>query len=282
MHDVRREPLEQRLERSGMTRPGPGSVTWMVNREIVVVAGWGRAVLLQLAHPSIAAGVHDHSGFRDGLAAAVMRLRSTVGGMLGFTFADDEAMNVIAARIHAIHNRVNGQVEQKTYSAHDPRLQRWVHATLVQSILLAFHRLVRPLSEQEQNRYCAEAAIMEPLMAMPDGWLSRDVAGLDAYVEHMLGSDEIRVTATARRLAESVLSPPWRHAAWPLLRPVRLLTIGSLPPAIRQAYGFSWRASDERALTRWTTMLRASRRCLPAAAREWPMARRALRGGRDL
>jgi uncharacterized protein (DUF2236 family) len=56
--------------------------------------------------------------------------------------------------------------------------------------------------------------------------------------------------------------------------PAQLITIGTLPASIRQAYGFEWRPRDARALARWTALLRTSRRLLPPPAREWRMARR--------
>ena len=79
-------------------RAGPDSITWKVNREVVVVAGWGRAILLQLAHPSVAAGVHHHSSFRGSLRSSFRRLHSTVGAMLSLTFGDAEQMITAAAR----------------------------------------------------------------------------------------------------------------------------------------------------------------------------------------
>jgi uncharacterized protein (DUF2236 family) len=239
---------------------------------MIVVAGWGRAILLQLAHPAVAAGVHRHSSFRGSLLSSFRRLRSTVGSMLALTFGDTEAMIAAAARINAIHDRVRGG--DPAYSAHDPGLQRWVHATLIESITLAYESLVRPLTRSERDRYCSQAAIMEPLMAMPAGWLPRDSAQLDDYMRGMLAGGSLVVTDASRSLARSLLYPPGWRAAWPVFRPVQLLTIGSLPPPIREAYGFEWRPCDKRALTRWTTILRVSRRLLPSIAREWPIARR--------
>jgi uncharacterized protein (DUF2236 family) len=94
-------------------------------------------------------------------------------------------------------------------------------------------------------------------------------------MREMLAGGRIAVTDTSRALARAVLYPPQWHAGWPAFRAMQLVTIGSLPPSIRQAYGFEWRARDERAFARWTALLRTSRRLLPALAREWPMARRA-------
>jgi uncharacterized protein (DUF2236 family) len=272
-----RAAVRARLLRSDHLRAGPESITWKINREVIVVAGWGRAILLQLAHPAVAAGVHDHTSFRGSLRSSFRRLHSTVGAMLSLTFGDTEQMITAAAGINMIHDRVRGRVREgdgETYSAHNPDLQRWVHATLLESIPLTYELLVRPLTLRERDQYCSEAAIMEPLLGLPAGWLPRDSAGLDTYMREMLAGGSIVVTDTSRALAQAVLYPPQWFVAWPAFRAMQLLTIGSLPPSIRRAYGFEWRARDVRAFARWTSLLRTSLRLLPPLAREWPMARR--------
>ena len=264
-----RAAVRARLLRSDHVRAGPQSITWKVNREVIVVAGWGRAILLQLAHPAVAAGVHHHSSFRGSLLSSFRRLHSTVGAMLSLTFGETEQMITAAAGINSIHDRVRGEA----YSAHDPDLQRWVHATLLESIPLTYELLVGPLTLRERDRYCSEAAIMEPLLGMPAGSLPQDTAQLGAYMREMLADGSIVVTDTSRALARAVLYPPRWYVAWPAFRAMQLLTIGSLPASIRRAYGFEWRARDVRAFARWTGVLRTSLRLLPPLAREWPAAR---------
>ena len=274
-----RAAVRARLLRSEQARSGPDSITWTINREMIVLAGWARAILLQLAHPSVAAGVHQHSTFRGSLLSSLRRLRSTVGAMLSITFGDAEQMITAAAGINAIHDRVRGRVDggaNEAYSAHDPDLQRWVHATLLDSIPLTYELLVGSLTARERDQYCAEAAIMESLLGMPAGWLPHDSKQLDAYMCEMLASGRLVVTDTSRALAQALLYPPQWYLAWPAFRAMQLITIGSLPPSIRDAYRFEWRARDARAFARWTKLLRISRRLLPRIAREWPMARRRL------
>ena len=271
-----REAVRARLLRSDHVRPGPESVSWKINREVIVVAGWGRAILLQLAHPAVAAGVHHHSSFRGSLLSTFRRMQSTVGAMVSVTFGDTEQMVTAAAGINAIHDRVRGDIREGApgaYSAHDPDLQRWVHATLLESIPLTYELLVGPLTRRDRDQYCMEATIMEPLLGMPHGWLPRDSAQLDAYMREMLSTGKIVVTDTSRALARAVLYPPQWYVAWPAFRATQLLAIGSLPPSIRQAYGFEWRPLDARAFARWIAVLRASLRLLPQFVREWPMAR---------
>ena len=265
--------IRARLLLSAGQRALSGSVSWKINREMIAVAGWGRAILLQLAHPSIAAGLHDHSSFRGSLLTGVRRMQSTVGAMLSITFGGTEDMIAAAARINVIHDRVRG----RSYSAHDPGLQRWVHATLLESIPLTYERLVGPLTQHERDQYCLEAAIMEPLLGMPAGWLPRESSQLDAYMREMLEGGTLVVTDTSRALARAMLYPPRWYVAWPAFRALQVLTIGSLPPSIRQAYGFEWRARHERAFARWTTAIRMLLRVLPRFAREWPLLHLALR-----
>ena len=273
-----RAAIRARLDRSPHLRPGPDSVTWKVNREIAVVAGWGRAILLQLAHPSVAAGVHHHSSFRGSLHASFRRLQSTVGAMLAIAFGDTQQMVDAAAGINAIHDRVRGPVQEGgrgQYSAHDPGLQRWVHATLLDSIPRTYELLVGPLTDREHDRYCTESAIMEPLLGMPEGWLPRHSGQLDAYMREMLDGGQLTVTETSRALARAVLYPPRWWMAWPAFRAMQLLTIGTLPPSIREAYGFEWRERDARALSRWMTVIRTTLRVVPSFVREWPVSRQA-------
>ena len=277
-----RAGTRERLRAASVTRSGPGSISWKVNREIIVIAGWGRAILLQLAHPLVAAGVDRHSSFRGSLTASFGRLRSTVGAMLSLTFGDEEEAISAAAGINVIHDRVSGRLPApagvfsagERYSAHDAELLRWVHATLLDSVPLTYELLVGPLTPEERERYCAEATVMEPLLDIPAGLLPRNPSELDAYMRDILGSGRIAVTPASRALARAVLFPPRWRLFWPAFRPVQLITIGLLPAAVRQAYGFEWTQRDARALARWTTALKLLRRLLPAFVREWPSSRK--------
>jgi uncharacterized protein (DUF2236 family) len=263
------------------TRSGPGSVTWQINREVVVVAGWGSAILLQLAHPLVAEGVARHSTFRRHPLAGFERLFATVGAMLSLTFgSDDEAVGAAAA-INVVHDRVFGRLGAPAgglaagtpYSAHDPELLRWVHATLLHVLPRTYELLVGALPPDARDRYCLEATGMEALLGIPAGYLPSTARDVDAYVDGMIQRGPIVVSPTARALARSVLYPPFGWLFWPFFRPVRLLTIGLLPPPVRAAYRLRWTAREARALGRWAAAIRAGRALMPRALREWPAAR---------
>lgn len=256
-------------------------VTRKVNREMVVVLGWGRAILLQLAHPLVAAGVAQHSEFKRDVVGYLKRAKRTIGAMLALTFGPEAAARTSAAGINATHDHVWGTLDADAggfpagtrYSAHDPELLRWVHATLADSIPLAYELLVGPLTPEERDQYCLEAAEMEAHLGMPLGVLPRTRVELDSYVQTMLTNGPLHVTQTARDLAAALLSPRLGPAIV-LFSPIRLITIGLLPPRIRDEYGFSWNDRDDVKLGRWVGVVKRVRTWLPRFAREWPQARR--------
>jgi uncharacterized protein (DUF2236 family) len=278
-----REAVRARLASAGLSASAPGTVSWRINREIIVVVGWGRAILLQFAHPLVASGVNDHSNFRGSLLSSVRRLQSTAGAMLSLTFGGEDEAIAAAAGINAIHDRVYGRLAGPVgvypagehYSAHDPELLRWVHATLLESVPMTYELLVGPLTREDRDRYCAEAAIMEPMLDIPRGLLPRNTGQLGDYMRGMMHGGRIAVSETSRALARAVLFPPRWQLLWPAFRAAQLITIGLLPPKIREAYGFRWHARDVDAFVRWTRVLRHVHHALPPVMREWPMARRA-------
>jgi len=122
--------------------PGPGSISWRVNREAALLLGGGRALLMQVAHPLVAAGVAEHSDFqRDPLA----RLNRTMELSLALTFGSREEVRAAARQINRTHERVSGI----GYQALDPELLLWVHATLIDSALLSYRTFVGPLTTAE-------------------------------------------------------------------------------------------------------------------------------------
>src|SRR5438105_15405151 len=127
-------------------------MTWRVDREVAVLFGSGsRALLLQVAHPKVAAAVADHSRYRSDYLG---RLRDTLDAIYGFAFADSHRVERILHGINALHRRVRGSTpDGEPYSALDPHLLLWVYATLIDSSLLAYDTFVGPLTEDERETY---------------------------------------------------------------------------------------------------------------------------------
>ena len=133
---------------------GHPSISHRINAERIVLLGWGRAILLQLSHPLIAAAVYEHSGFRSTTWAAVTRLYHTVHAMLALTFGSEAEREKALDGIRQIHQRVHGALKTGTrrfpegtlYSAEDPDLVLWVHATLLESVPMAYERFYKDAS----------------------------------------------------------------------------------------------------------------------------------------
>ncbi len=146
-----------------------------MNAERLALLGWGRAMLLQLAHPLVAAGVAEHSSFRGGPAANVRRLHSTVRAMLDLSFGTPEDMRRAVGHINAIHDRVSGTLREAAgrfqagtpYTASDPDLLVWVDATVRDSMLLAYELFVGPLSERDRDEYWAEGEDITTALRVP-------------------------------------------------------------------------------------------------------------------
>jgi uncharacterized protein (DUF2236 family) len=263
--------------------PDPRSlISRRINAERIVLLGWGRAILLQLAHPLIAAGVHDHSGFRATTWAAVTRLYHTVHAMLALTFGNDEERDRALAGIRQIHQRVNGQLRSGAgrftagtrYSAEDPDLVLWVHATLLESVPLAYEQLVGPLTIAERDAYCAEAAPVAIALLARSQEVPRTWAETRAYLDRMYASGDLVVSDDARALARAVLSPA--AAGWiaaPATWANRIVTLGLLPPQIRRQYGLGWTRGNQRMFNLLVPTLRTMRRVMPGAIALWPESR---------
>jgi len=262
-------------------RSGRSPVAEKINREAIVVLGWGRAILMQIAHPLVARAVADHSPFGRGASDYARRAYGTIGAMLRLTFGTDAEAAATAARINAIHARVTGVLQRQAgrfppgtpYAASDPALLLWVHATLADSLPLAYERFVGPLSPAEKDAYCVEAAEGSALLHLPKRMAPPDVTALDSYTKRMIEDGTIAVTPEARTLADALLRPPLRPAS-PLFGIARLATLGLLPPPIRDAYGYPWSDRDERKFNRLCGVIRRVRGVAPRFVREWPMARR--------
>jgi uncharacterized protein (DUF2236 family) len=257
-------------------------VAEQIHSEMALLLGWGSAILLQFAHPLVARGVADHSGFRGGARAPWRRLHRTLGAMLALTFGGEAGAAGAARGINAIHDRVHGRLDRDagpypagtSYSAHDPELLRWVHATCLVMFMDAYERYVAPLGPAERDRYCAESSDVEPLLGIPAGFLPRSMVELDAYMERMLSSGRLVVTDTARALARDLLHPPLVRWLGPFAWLYRVTAIGPLPPAIRDAYGLRWARRDRAAFRLIAAAVRGTLPLLPSVLRHWPAARR--------
>jgi uncharacterized protein (DUF2236 family) len=207
---------------------------WRISRESVTLLGGRATVLMQLAHPLVAAGVADHSDFRSD---PLGRLRRTLETMYTIVFGTVEEAEAAAEGVASVHRKVFGTASDgRSYSAQDPHLQLWVHATLVDSSVRVYEMFVAPLDTDEIADYYEETQVVGRLFGIPEEFLPSTYAELMQWMDDMMASGEVFVTELARELAEPILRP-LRIVPRAFSERSALITPALLPEPIRTGYG---------------------------------------------
>jgi uncharacterized protein (DUF2236 family) len=289
---VTRSDLERRIDevRARVRDPraglyGPGSMSWRINREGIVMLGGGRAALLQLAHPYVAHAVDQHSHTKTD---PIGRFRRTFMNVFAIVFGDLDHAIESARRVHRIHTGIKGPIREDVgafaeghrYHANDPSALFWVQATLVDTAVMLYELGVRPLSLEEKQRYYDESRLFAGLFGIPDDAMPRDWRAFESYMRETMASDTITVGRPALELRRFLLQPP-RPAAAPLVAWYSIFTAGLLPPRLRDQLELPFGAREKLIFDRSLPLLRAGYRATPRRFRYFPdyvEARRRLDG----
>ena len=246
------------------------SVARRINRESFLLLGGTAALLMQVAHPLVAAGVDQHSDFR---AAPLPRLIRTVDATLEIVFGDRRRAERALRRIDRVHAPIRGKTQDgRAYMARDPRLMLWVQTTLVLTSLRWYEMVMGPLSGRERESYWAEGKFFAGELGVPHHLFPSTLADLIRYEKLML-QGEVIPDATAVAVARDVIRPfGWLPdlAYWPN----DAITAGLLPESLRVAFGLRFGAAERRCLRAVTVAVRAARPALPRWITVVPQARR--------
>ncbi|HET7419226.1 MAG TPA: oxygenase MpaB family protein [Candidatus Dormibacteraeota bacterium] len=240
------------------------SIVRTVNRENVLLLGGGRALLMQLAHPKVAAGVDEHSDFRR---TPIKRLRRTVLMTMAIVFGDRATALAAARTVNQTHARVRGA----SYRAMDPELLMWVHGTLVDSALVTYETFVRPLSSRDREDFYQQMNQAAELLGVPRESFPPSFADFHEYMEAMVDAGPVRVEPLARDLASHVLRPRLRLVPGGAMIPFEIVTTGLLPAPLREQYGLAW---GRRQAAFYRLMVKALPRLVavtPPILRVWPL-----------
>jgi len=244
----------------------PSSTLWRVNRELAVGLAGPRAVLMQIAHPLVAAGVADHSGIRTNRFG---RLYRTSMAAATVTFGTEAMAWRVARTINAKHNRVHGRLPNGVgryragteYDANDPALKVWVMATIVDSALRVYELFVDGLSDGEKQAYYTESLEVAALFGTPVEDFPAGYGDFRDYRDGMLAGDAITVSDQAREIAGALYTPT---PTGRVLRWGSGVGIALLPDRLCREFGFEVSASQRERIERRAAKVRAVRSASPS------------------
>ncbi|HVN94434.1 MAG TPA: oxygenase MpaB family protein [Terracidiphilus sp.] len=263
---------------------GPESMSWRVNRESALFLAAGRAALLQLAHPWVAASLAEHSSLMD---RPIERFHNTFRVVFTMIFGTLPQALAAARHLYALHTRIEGKMPEDVarwargtnYQANEIGALRWVFATLVESAVLAHDFVLPALSEADRESYYSDSKMLAGLFGLPAASLPENWEAFCAYNRKMHASDELGVSAAARKMGHNLLggAGSWvRPPFW-----YRALTIEALPERFREEFELVFGAKEQRAAMRARRILPKAYKRLPARLRfvgPWHEAQARLTG----
>ena len=249
---------------------GPDSAIWHIDREAAVFLGAGRALLLQLAHPQVAAAIAQHS---RSLTDPVGRFHRTFSIVFTMVFGTTDQALAAARRLHRRHTAIGGTLVEDVgafaagspYCANDVAALRWVHATLIDTALVAYQLVNPPLSARDRECYYADTRRFAALFGIPQSALPQSWADFAGYFDDMFSSETLAASSAARRIAAELVSGAGTRLRAPFW--YRALTASLLPPRLRDAFELPYGPSELRSVERALSVFRHVHPWVPARLR---------------
>jgi uncharacterized protein (DUF2236 family) len=248
---------------------GPRSVTWQVDREAAIFLGAGRALLLQLAHPWVAAAIEQHS---DTFVDPIRRFHRTFSVVFTMVFGTLDQSLSAARRLHHRHAEITGTLRSAAgpfpagsfYCANAIPALRWVHATLTETALVAHALLLPPLTPEQRELYYAESQLFAALFGISEGYLPENWAAFSAYIEGM-AANTLTVTDSARAMAHRLLAGA---DTWvPVPASYKALTAELLPQRLRDGFALRYGEAERSAVRHLIGRVRRVYPLLPSRLR---------------
>lgn len=227
---------------------GPRSVTWRIAGDARNFMGAGAALMLQVAHPTVGAGVDQHSNFEQDPWGRLLRTLDFVNLLV---YGGPDRAVATGRGTREIHKRIKGTKPDGTpYHSLEPEAYAWVHATLAETIVSSYERFVKPLHRWEVDQFWREWRGLGRLLGVRDGDLPETWPEFRVYVDWM-ARERLERTASVEavlRTLRAPVAPPiprlpntaWKLARIPAARATGLATVGLLPPTVRHRLGMRW------------------------------------------
>jgi uncharacterized protein (DUF2236 family) len=252
--------------------PGPQTVTWRRAGDVRMLIAAGYALLLQVSHPTVGAGVSEHSQFRREPWGRLLR---TLDYSYTMVYGGPRAAGEMGRSLRAFHGQIRGVApDGRPYHALEPQAYAWVHATLAEAIVRAHERFGRPLAREQREQFWSEWRTLGRLLGirardLPASWSSFEdyvQSMLDGVLVHTQAVDEV-LDAISRPSAPDLpllSGPAWVLVRTPLSHVLELATVGLLAPALRERFGLHWSQAQQLELRALGTALRAATPLMPS------------------
>ena len=252
---------------------GPETMMWKVNKEITVLFGGARALLMHAAHPLIAAGARQTSFYqRD----PWKRLIRTLSLQNSVTFGTKEEANDSATRINRLHEVIKGkdEITGKVYDALDHEQLLWVHACLQLSSIYFYENTVKKLSDQEKNQYHYENMFSAELVLIDIEKMPKTHEGLKNWViEKSREKNYLLLTDVAKDVENIIAGGPVPKHIKPIWPFIAFTAFQTLPPEFKDIYGIKDTKLKRLILKLNLIILKSTRPLLPPFFRLIPPAR---------
>tara|TARA_B100001996_G_scaffold218400_1_gene167904 strand:+ start:120 stop:962 length:843 start_codon:yes stop_codon:yes gene_type:complete len=242
---------------------GPKSMMWTINKEITVLFGGARALLMHAAHPLISAGARQTSFYqRD----PWKRLIRTLSLQNSVTFGTKEEADESALRINKLHEVIKGKdkITGGIYDALDQEQLLWVHACLQVSSIYFYEKTVRRLTEDEKNKYHKENMIAAEMVLVNRNFIPKTHNDLKAWVTgKSREKDYLLLTDVAKDVYEIIKSGPVPIHIKPIWPFIAFTAFNTLPKEFKEIYGIKETKVKNLLLAFNLTLLKTTRPFLP-------------------
>jgi uncharacterized protein (DUF2236 family) len=254
---------------------GPRSITWRRASDSRTLLAAGYALVLQVAHPTVGAGVAEHSSYKQDPWGRLFRTLDFTNSLI---YAEPPVAAAVARRLRSRHARIKGvKADGSRYHALEPAAYAWVHATLFEAIASAHARFGDPLRPDQRRQFWAEWRRLGRLLGIRERDLPAPHEGFREYFDAML-ADVLEDNESVHGVIESLgefASPPlpryvvpaWKLGAFPAGRLLRLATVGMLPPLLRKRFSLGWTRAQELELRALGAASRAATPLMPRSLR---------------
>jgi uncharacterized protein (DUF2236 family) len=240
-----REPILPPREEWADLVPQRDGIVWEKGADARAFAAAGTALLLQVAHPTVGAGVHEFSTFREDPWGRLWRTLDFVNVLV---YAGPEPAAEMGARIRDFHKVIKGTKPDGTrYSALEPEAYTWVHVTLCEGIIRAHERFGRPMTVAEQAQLWGEWRPLGRFLGIRWRDMPETYDGYRAFVDEIV-AERLERNAAVDEVYEALTSTPpsptkvlgprtWGALNRPMMRFAGLATVGLMPPELRERLG---------------------------------------------